>query len=90
MGVQTQDNSLILNSCEGLLFAVNLRVFVSNIGTKININAITMNETTSCFAVIVAMDILIILKAELSIVSVDCYCCFAVRWCELEILQKYL
>ena len=34
MGVQTQDNSLILNSCEGVLFAVNLRVVVSNVGTE--------------------------------------------------------
>ena len=34
MGAQTQDNSLILNSCEGVLFAVNLRVVVSNVGTK--------------------------------------------------------
>lgn len=34
MGVQTQHNSLILNSCEGVLFAVNLRVVVSNVGTK--------------------------------------------------------
>lgn len=56
----------------------------------LNINAITMNKTTSCFAVFAVMDTLIIPKAELSIVSVDCYCCFAMRWYVLEILQKYL
>ena len=43
-----------------------------------------MNKTTSCFAVIAVMDTLIILKAELSIASVDCYCCFAMRWYVLE------
>ena len=56
----------------------------------LNVNAITMNKTTSCFVVIAVMDTLIILKAELSIASVDCYCCLAMRWYVLEILQKYL
>lgn len=49
-----------------------------------------MNKITSCFAVFAVMDTLIIPKAELSIVSVDCYCCFAMRWYVLEMLQKYL
>lgn len=46
-----------------------------------------MNKTTSRFAVFAVMDTLIIPKAELSIVSVDCYCCFAMRWYVLEILH---
>ena len=49
-----------------------------------------MNNTTSCLAVIAVMNTIIILKTELPIVSVDCYCCFAMRWYVLEILQKYL